>query len=495
MASCLFRPLSAALAVALVSVAPALAQQVSAKTAWEDLRRAARENGIIIGSEGVTDYGTSLVATGVRVVSDEDRDAGALTMDELRIEPRGEHVALMPSAQITLVVRPGSQVERVFRIDHDGEVLYRVTEDEMDFAMDFGQLDIRMTHATRGGRALEEVFGAEFAGLDSALNITRDGAVDFTFDAGRVAYDYAFEQRAGIGGMHTAGTAQIDGLSLVFEALEMDMLSEETGALARAFDAGFMARLVMTAGQTTADSVQRFDGQEIAIRQVAAGSEMLVELVDGAFAMNTVAGAGTMAGGMGPMQGEISIGGAAFDLGFPLVASASERPISFGLALDGLTPTPETLAMIGAQDFAGDSMSLALRLGADGRLLEQLGDGFGTGDEPPFDLSNVRLEELSLSVGDARLTGTGAFVFLGGLLASIDADLPIGTGDFVFDLVGGDALLGRLGAAGLIPQDQQFFARMMMNGLGRPIGEDHLRSEVAIRPGGSVTVNGAPLPF
>jgi hypothetical protein len=34
-----------------------------------------------------------------------------------------------------------------------------------------------------------------------------------------------------------------------------------------------------------------------------------------------------------------------------------------------------------------------------------------------------------------------------------------------------------------------------MNGLGRPVGADHLRSEIAIRPGNVITVNGAPLPF
>jgi len=153
------------------------------------------------------------------------------------------------------------------------------------------------------------------------------------------------------------------------------------------------------------------------------------------------------------------------------------------------------LAIVGAEEFGGEGITVALDVSAQGRLTQDLGVEFGEGDTPPIDITTVSLNRLLTRVGDAELSGAGTFAFLGGLMASIGQDLPNGTGDFVFELIGGDALLTRLNALGIVPPDQQFFAHIMMNGLCRPVGEDHLRSEVAIRPGGVITVNDAPLPF
>jgi hypothetical protein len=295
--------------------------------------------------------------------------------------------------------------------------------------------------------------------------------------------------------MRQAGEADIEDLRLELTGSELDMLSDEDNMLSAAFDAGFALRLALTSGRSVGRSEQDLGGMQIAVNSVAGASDLLVDISDGALLLETNARDGEIGGGTGPMQGQVGFERLALSLGLPLIATTEDQPVHYSLELNGLAPSAETLGLVGAQDFAGETVSLALGLSANAHLTQDFGPDFDEPDEPPFDVSQVRLDRLDLSVGDARLSGNGAFTFLGGLLASIDADAPNGNGDFVFDLIGGDALLTRLSALGLVPQDQQFFARMMMNGLGRPVGEDHLRSEVTIRPGGAITVNGAPLPF
>ena len=156
---------------------------------------------------------------------------------------------------------------------------------------------------------------------------------------------------------------------------------------------------------------------------------------------------------------------------------------------------PLFLSLFGAGQFAGDRATITVDVGAQGRLLQEIGPNFGESDAPPFDISSASLDDLRLQVGDSAFTGSGAVTLIGGIMGQIGRERPNADGRFLFDLVGGERLLTRLQAMGIVPQDQLFFVRMMMNGLSRPIGDDHLQSEVVLQPGGGITVNGAPLPF
>ena len=75
-----------------LSTVPAAAQ-TPAKDAWRDFRGYARDAGILIASQAVTDYGTSLVAQNVRIFPQDDPDGMVILMPELRVEPRGDAVA------------------------------------------------------------------------------------------------------------------------------------------------------------------------------------------------------------------------------------------------------------------------------------------------------------------------------------------------------------------------------------------------------------------
>ena len=491
----LTRPFSAALLLIFALVVPAAAQESAAKSAWTELRGYAREHGVFIASQGVTDYGTSLVAQNVRIHLEDDPNFVAIVMPELRIEPRGDALALIPSPEFFITVLPDRSTEFRLTVTHSGEIVADVTDDRIALDLPFDHLRVALTHAIRRGENLDQHFSTEFRGLSAQFEVVRSGAADIRIGADSARYSFILSDPSARSPSRQTGDAEMTGLRIEFSGSELDMLSDDEGMLRTAFDAGFAMHLAMGVETSSGISDQMIDGSRISFRSSSAASEMAFDIADGGLTAHSLAQSGEISGGMAPFVGAASFDEVGLSFGFPLLATPDDQTVGYRFNFDNITATPETLQLIGTQDFAGEAISIALDVSAQARLTEDLGPEFFESDTPPFDITSVSLNQLLTRVGDAELNGTGAFTFLGGLMASIDAGIPNGTGDFLFNLIGGDALLTRLNALGIVPPDQQFFARMMINGLGRSVGEDHLQSEVAIRPGGAITVNGAPLPF
>ncbi len=486
------RPQTALALVLALAASPVVAQSMSAKDAWSGLRGLAAGAGLTISSTGATDFGGSFAATGVRIFPTEDPNAVVISMDELRIEPRGDLIALIPSALIRVSAQAAGGERREFEITHDGEIRGALSETNAALDLDFDTLMATMVQgATTGG----ERFSMSFAGLDATLRAAREGSADIEISAGSMTYDVSFTDRSGPRPAVSVSTATIQTPRVTFSGTELDTLSGDDGMLPEAFRAGMSMRLAITAGPSTGQSEQEIAGTPIRMQSEGGASSVEVTVADGRFDVEIGAEGGRIAGSSGPMAGEATYDGVGLNLGFPLVVTAENQPMRYAFNFDNITPSPDLLTMLGFGTFAGDSLSLALDLAADGRLTRELDADAMASPVPPFDLSTVRLDNVLIRVGDSEFTGAGAVTLIGGLMAQIGRDIPDANGDLTFNLVGGERLLTRLSSMGLVPNDQLFFVRMMMNGLGRPVGDDSLQSDVAIRPGGVVTVNGAPLPF
>ena len=111
-------------------------------------------------------------------------------------------------------------------------------------------------------------------------------------------------------------------------------------------------------------------------------------------------------------------------------------------------------------------------------------------DAAPGELEALTLNELTLDAAGARLTGAGAFTFDNADLATFNG-FPRPTGAVDLQLKGGNGLLDKLVAIGLLPEDQAMGARMMMGLFARPgEGEDALTSKIEINEQGHVLANG-----
>ncbi|MFN4099822.1 MAG: hypothetical protein ACK4GT_08595 [Pararhodobacter sp.] len=495
-----------AMALCLAVAMPASAQTLSPAEAWAGLQALAEGAGLSVTSTSVDETGSAMTASGVRIAPSGDPNAVVISMDTLRIEPRGERVVLIPSANLLVDTRGTDGISRQFQITHDGEISGMISEESAALDLDFPRLTATLLGGAapavtptpgknpRPGATANESFMLDFTDLGAALSATQTGDSRLTLSAAEVTYDLSFTDHSSGQPSPASMSGTLETPELTFDGTQLALLGQEAVVMSRAFAAGLSAHLTFASGPSTGWSTQVVEGVPVTVSSEAGPSSMSLSVAEGRFDAEVSAEAGRMAGSYGPMSGDVTFDGLGLALGMPLVVTPDDQPARYAFRFENVTPSPELLTMVGAGEFAGDSITLVLDLGAQTRLTREL-DFEDPGDEPPFEMSTISLDEMRLAVGDAEFTGTGALTLIGGLAAQMDRDRPEAEGDFVFNLIGGNRLLTRLQAMGLVPNDQMFFVRMMMNGLGRSVGEDHLVSDVAVRPGGLVTVNGAPLPF
>lgn len=471
-----------------VCVPPLFAQSISPQEAWDSLVAEAADRGVqVISSEQVSQGGALLVQN-LRIMPSARSKDLVVTIPELRVSSQDEGVVLTPLSAISAMARFGGGVTRTFSVLYEGDIVYDVDQDTASLAMNGESFEVDMIRSIRRGRALPEEAALSVSEPEISLDMTRAGDLEFSLDAASIDYNViSIDDEIG----EMSGSMQNPRIE--FGGQEFDMISEEPGAFERAVDAGFNAHLRFFVEQSQGHSRSRADGVTVEATSEADASSLTLSLEDGRLEMEAAASTGSFAGQFETIPFAGDVANMSVGLELPMVQTPDMQTASYSVVIGDLNVSEQVLGMFNAQDFAGDSLSFTLRASADARVTQDLTTY--EGDAPPFDVSELRLDELLLSVGDSRLTGAGAFAFIGGLLASVGDDVPNGTGDFTFDLVGGNDLLNRLVASGLVPRDQIFVVQMMMNGLGRAVGEDHLTSEVTIRPGGEVRVNGAPLPF
>jgi len=128
-----------------------------------------------------------------------------------------------------------------------------------------------------------------------------------------------------------------------------------------------------------------------------------------------------------------------------------------------------------------------------GGKLKMLGDLLAApeADEAfPGELHALDIREIQLKLIGADLTGAGAFTFDNTDLETFGG-MPRPTGSVDMTLVGGNALLDKAIAMGLVPEDEAMGYRMMLALFARPgEGEDTLTSKIEVTPEGAVLANG-----
>ena len=499
MSDTLLRPAPIVLAAALaLGLSPAAwAQSQPAKDAWEALNAFVTGTGGQLRADALDTEGADIIARNAVLRSGDAPAAFTLNLGDVRVSPAGEGFDITPAPTFEMVLRDSMLGEvRSYSITHDGSFNLAVSDERIALGLGFGTLALAQTGATRRDRPLNERLTMDFTGLtgNTTLTLAEPFNLQGQLLADVMAYTFAVNDTEFMP-IQQDGRSRSERLSLTYSATGLELLDDSTGPgfIRRAFEQGFTAAIALEAGPTEGSVDQNIGGMQMNMALRGGDSVARLTAEDGALSFETTTDGYSVDVELpGTASGTVSLSGATMGLTLPVISTPTERVFGLRLNLSDLAVSDGLLAPLGASSFAGDTATLELDLQAQGRWLVEITDN----PDPstvPVDFGTITLATLLTRIGTSSLTGSGAFTFVPGSFMRSPA--PDGTGDFVFELVGGEALLNRLGAAGLLPPDQQFLARMMMNGLGQPVGADHLRSEVAIRPGGVVTVNGAPLPF
>jgi hypothetical protein len=185
---------------------------------------------------------------------------------------------------------------------------------------------------------------------------------------------------------------------------------------------------------------------------------------------------------------KITYGEVSYEFFVPV--SASDTPADFGFLtrIVDLSVSDEIWGMLDpTATLPRDSVTVIVDTKGTATLTMDLMDEAAmtaAGDAPPGTLNALEITTLEAKGVGMELTGSGSFTFDNTDLTTFDG-MPAPTGKLDLVLKGGNGLLDKLVAMGLIPQDQAMGARMMLAMFAKPgEGEDVLNSTIEFKDKG-----------
>lgn len=197
-----------------------------------------------------------------------------------------------------------------------------------------------------------------------------------------------------------------------------------------------------------------------------------------------------------PFPVDISLAESAFSLLMPVSASDTPAPFAFETRLVDLAVNDEVWAMLDPMaQLPRDPATLILDISGAARMLVDVFDPAQTAapEAVPGELHALDLNELQLTFGGAELTGDGSFTFDNTDMVTFEG-FPRPLGSVSLKLLGGNGLLDKLIAMGVVPEEQAMGVRMMAGLFANAgPGEDELNSTIEVREDGGLYANGQRL--
>ena len=195
-----------------------------------------------------------------------------------------------------------------------------------------------------------------------------------------------------------------------------------------------------------------------------------------------------------PFPIEASMGKGGFNLAMPVSKSDDPQDFAFGVTLADFKMSDLIWGIFDpTSQLPRDPATVVLDLSGKAKLLVDFLDPEAAAkmaSETPGELQALTVNKLQLDAAGAKLDGTGDFTFDNTDMTTFPGmPKPVGAVDLA--LVGGNGLLDKLVAMGMLPQEQAMGARMMMGLFAVPgANPDTLNSKVEFTQDGQVLANG-----
>lgn len=200
-----------------------------------------------------------------------------------------------------------------------------------------------------------------------------------------------------------------------------------------------------------------------------------------------------------PVPVELEMARLGSNVTMPVMSTEDMQDYAIDLELSEFTMSDELWSMIDPErQLPRDPATLRVDLAGTGRLFLDLLDpaemeDLESSERMPGELESLTLNELTLDVAGARLSGEGAFTFDSDDLESFGG-APAPEGKLDLRLLGGNALLDSLVSMNLVAQDQASGIRMMTGLFATPgEAEDELVSQIEVTEDGQILANGQRL--
>lgn len=427
-----------------------------------------------------------------------------MTLDTMRLTQTGDgSVAVAFPSRMPMVIDGGPGTSA--RIDYTASGFDMVVSGRPDALIyDYSAAEMAMTLASLTESGAELDIGAARFGLTDMQGKTavargdslRTTAQDLR--AGALAYD--------------VDITDPEGERLVFSGGMSDVVFEGKGATPLQFDSGDMTAM-LAAGLDVSGRITYRDGALEYRVTDADGDEITGQNSSDSgtlgFGMNADGlhyDAGARNQSIAAITAELPLplmlemAEMGFALSMPVTGRAQVQDFALSFRLDDLVLPDMLWGMFDPrQMLPRDPATLILDLVGKGRLLADLMDPEGMEDMEdmdgplPAELHALTLNDLTLSLAGASLSGLGAFTFDNSDLTSFEG-FPAPQGALDLRLEGANALLDTLIGMGMIPEEDAMGVRMMMGIFAVPQeGEDTLTSHIEVNDQGQVLANGQRL--
>lgn len=465
--------------LALLAANPALAD-VTPEEVWQNWQAFYASSGSTITTGAVERDGDTLVITGFTASIDGDGASSETTIAEIRLRDTGEgtvevtmsdeatFTSASPAAEddkamgATGTLRMPGLVGTVSGTPED--MAYAFTAPSMDITVEpteegkpVGKVNILLSDASSTyqlvGPADAQTLDGSFGATSAAMNIeVIDGSTNFvgslnTADlAGKVSGNLTGIEDEEVSDALAKGFAIDTGLSYGALSYEFDITDESGpsrlvggsagGSFQMAMDA---TRLLLAAGGKNVEAT--FSGAQLPFPEV-----------------------------------KLSYAESGFNLTMPIGKGDAPQDFSFLTKIVDLQVSDEIWAMFDPTGALPHDPATVVVDTAGKALLKS--DLMSTPDDatPDAELHALQVKEIIARFAGAELTGTGDFTFDNTDMTTFDG-MPAPTGKLDLKLVGGNTLLDKLVAMGMIGEDEAMGARMMIAMFANPgAGADELTS-------------------
>ena len=486
------RPVVVAAFAAALAAGPAAAQ-VTPEQVWTAWKGLAGDMGYTLTATAERRDGDRLVLDGVLATMLAETHAMRAPMGQVVLRDRGDgtvEITLEPAFDITMTVtEPDSEpVEMALSLEQEGyTAVVSGTPEALAYDFSAAALTIGMSAPRVDGKEMPLDMTVTLGGLAGSARTLPGDPMGLASDLSAEALELA------VSAENPEGEGTFD-LSLGAEALQSSFQGAMPQAPAQAMTAGLTGKGSYGTGpiEFAFDVDDKGKTSSVAGRAAGSGVEFGLDPA-GLSYRGTVTGAEvTLAGSDIPFpQLTVTLGEYTMGLTMPLTRSDTAADFALLLRLVDLGLPDEIWSMLDpAASLPRDPATLVLDTSGKVQLFHDLTSPEAQGEGAPGQVESVTINALQLKAAGADLTGTGAFAF-----DNTDTEtfggMPRPTGSADLTLTGGNTLLDRLVALGVVPPDQVMVARAMLAMFARPgAGPDTLTSKLEITPEGQILANG-----
>ena len=503
----IIRRLAGSSAIVMLFAAPALAD-VTPEQVWENWLALSQSSGQTVTTESVERDGDTLVVTGMKMEFAQEGVSGSGSIDELRFQDAGDGtvvVTMSDSYPFDMTIDPVDEGEgpTSLRIEiNQPGMTVTASGDETETSYDFAAPEITV--------ALDSIEGVNA----EAVNLTAEAVLANVTGKYLVSPGEGEESTLVSSFAAESMTVTAEGADLATEgeapemagpsALKLNLtMADLTGTtngtflgsaamidMAAALKAGFATDGTFNAGATTYDMEVTEAAGVTKITGTGESSTLgfAMDATQLAYSGGATGVTMTMTAPEIPFP-SLNIAYSEASFGFKMPVSKTDEPADFTFLtrLVDLTVSEEVWAMIDpTNQLPRDPATLVIDTKGTGKLSVDIMDPAAMeamGEQPPGELNSLDITELRAKIAGAELTGSGALTFDNSDLVTFGG-MPAPTGKVDLKLVGGNTLMDKLVAMGLLPEDQVMGFRMMLSMFANATGEDELSSTLEFKDGG-----------